>query len=73
MPTFRVIHSTQAVNGSLHHHARLLSRRGDHWAVCGVLQLHPAEWEWFVLSCEVLSIEVADEVPAEATKAPTAV
>jgi hypothetical protein len=73
MPNFRVIVvRKQVVNGSLHRHVHLLSRR-DGWCVVGVLILHPEEWNRFCLICEITEIEVKDEspLPADATQAAT--
>ena len=67
MPEFRVlIHRVQIVNGEEHYHVHLLAPRGDVWAVCGVLMLHPAEWERFQLICEVTSIAISSQT-SEAT------
>ena len=73
MPNFRVIVlRTQIVNGTLHRHVHLLSKRGEDWCVVGVMILHPAEWDRFCLICEITEIEVKDApLPIDAIKAPT--
>ncbi len=74
MPRFRVtVTRAQIVNGDLHRHVHFLAKRGDAWAVCGVMVFHSSEWERFCLICEVTSIEVTDEptsFSSDATKTP---
>ncbi len=65
MNQFRLIAEEQIVNLEPHFHARLLSRRGDHDAVVGIFQFHPAEWEIFVEVCANENIEITYE-PARA-------
>lgn len=67
MPGFRaLIHRTQIVNGEQHYHVHLLAPRGEVWVVCGVLLLHPAEWERFRLICEVTSIGISSNKSKDA-------
>jgi hypothetical protein len=75
MPTFRVRVRTQIVNGAQHRHVSVSARRGDYWAVCGILILLPAEWDVFYRRCVASQIEVANDdaprqsVPADAATA----
>jgi hypothetical protein len=60
---FRVTAEIQIVNFTEHYHARLNAWRGDHWAVVGVFQLHPAEWETFLEICANEDIGITYEQP----------
>jgi len=66
MQQFRVTAEIQIISRTNHYHARLLSRRGDHWVVVGVFQFHPAEWEVFQEVCAAENIEITYE-PTRAT------
>jgi hypothetical protein len=73
MTHFRaLVYRVQNVAGNLHRHVHLLVKRGDDWAVCGVMVLHSAEWEQFGLICEVTSIGVIDEPTEVSTDKPKA-
>jgi hypothetical protein len=67
MRQFRVIAEIQIVNFIEHYHARILAWRGDHWAVVGILQLHPAEWAFFLELCANENIEISYEPTARVT------
>jgi hypothetical protein len=75
MRQFRVIAEIQIVHFIEHYHARLLAWRGDHWALVGVFQFHPADWAAFQDICANEDIEISYEptaraaVPAEAAAA----
>lgn len=73
MPVFRIVVRTQIVNGTQHRHVRVTVKRGDHWAVCGILMLQPAEWDAFYQRCIANQIEVAnDDAPRQSVPADTA-
>jgi hypothetical protein len=75
MEQFKLTVEIQIVSFAEHYHARLLSRRGDHWAVVGVFQLHPTEWGAVLEICANENIEIQYEptaraaLPAEAAAA----
>jgi hypothetical protein len=72
-PIFRVVVQIQTVNGAQNRHVRVTVKRGDHWAVCGILMLQPAEWEAFHQRCIANQIEVvSDDAPRQSVPADSA-
>jgi hypothetical protein len=67
-PIFRIVVQAQNVNGAQNRHVRISVKRGDNWAVCGILMLQPAEWDTFHQLCIERRIEVTpDDAPPKSS------
>lgn len=68
---FRIKVRSQVAYNILHFHLELDAKRGDHWAVVGIISLHDSEWIEFLHICEANHIEVIVEttVSSESTEA----